>query len=96
MTKILVADDEADLEILIKQKFRRQIREHQYEFIFALNGREALEKIQPAVPEGFIESVVTPGIRREPDSEWQLAVLKRSHQRAACGADDFGRGFEGG
>ena len=46
MTKILVADDEADLETLIKQKFRKQIREHQYEFVFALNGKEALEKIQ--------------------------------------------------
>lgn len=46
MTKILVADDETDLEALIKQKFRRQIREHQYEFVFALNGREALDKIQ--------------------------------------------------
>ena len=46
MTKILVADDEADLEMLIKQKFRRQIREHEYEFIFAANGCEALEKIK--------------------------------------------------
>lgn len=46
MTKILVADDEADLESLIKQKFRKQIREHQYEFIFAMNGREALEKLK--------------------------------------------------
>src|SRR3984957_9034928 len=46
MTKILVADDEADLEVLIKQKFRRQIREKQYEFFFAANGVEALEKIR--------------------------------------------------
>src|ERR1700759_2062097 len=45
MNKILVADDEADLETLIKQKFRRQIREHQYEFVFSLNGKEALQKI---------------------------------------------------
>lgn len=45
MAKILVADDEADLEILIKQKFRREIREHKYEFIFAANGIEALEKL---------------------------------------------------
>lgn len=45
MTKILVADDEMDLETLIKQKFRKQIREQQYEFLFALNGKEALEKI---------------------------------------------------
>ncbi len=46
MTKILVADDEADLEMLIKQKFRQKIREQQYEFVFAINGVDALEKIQ--------------------------------------------------
>jgi adenylate cyclase len=45
MTKILVADDEEDLEILIRQKFRKQIREQQYEFVFANNGQEALRKI---------------------------------------------------
>ena len=46
MTKILVVDDEIDLEVLIKQKFRRQIREHQYEFIYAVNGNDALDKLQ--------------------------------------------------
>ncbi|MFN2458362.1 MAG: adenylate/guanylate cyclase domain-containing protein [Chitinophagaceae bacterium] len=46
MAKILVADDEADLEMLIKQRFRRQIREHKYEFVFALNGNEALDKLK--------------------------------------------------
>ncbi len=46
MTKILVVDDEIDLEVLIKQKFRKQIREHQYEFIFAVNGNDALDKLQ--------------------------------------------------
>lgn len=46
MTKILVVDDEPDLETLIKQKFRQKIREQKYEFYFALNGREALHKIQ--------------------------------------------------
>ena len=40
--KILVVDDETDLELLIKQKFRRQIREKQYEFLFAHDGEEAL------------------------------------------------------
>jgi hypothetical protein len=35
-SKILVVDDEADLEVLIKQKFRQKIREHQYEFLFAI------------------------------------------------------------
>ncbi len=46
MPKILVADDEADLEILIKQKFRRQIRDSKYNFIFALNGNEALDRLK--------------------------------------------------
>ena len=45
MAKILVVDDEADLELLVKQKFRRKIRENIYEFIFAQNGEEALLKV---------------------------------------------------
>ncbi|WP_337040560.1 adenylate/guanylate cyclase domain-containing protein [Emticicia sp. 17c] len=44
--KIMVVDDEADLETLIKQKFRRQIREKTYEFSFAQNGVEALKLLQ--------------------------------------------------
>jgi len=45
MTKILVADDEADLEQLIRQKFRQKIRDKQYDFVFAINGRDAIEKL---------------------------------------------------
>lgn len=45
MIKILIVDDETDLEILIRQKFRKKIREQQYEFIFAVNGNDALMKI---------------------------------------------------
>lgn len=44
--KVLVVDDEPDLEILIRQKFRKQIREKQLQFVFALNGVEALEKLK--------------------------------------------------
>ncbi len=46
MVKILVADDEMDLETLIKQKFRKQIRDQQYEFVFALNGNDAMKKLE--------------------------------------------------
>ncbi len=45
ITKILVVDDETDLEVLIKQKFRRQIREKEFDFVFAVNGADALEKL---------------------------------------------------
>ena len=40
--KILSVDDEMDLELLLTQYFRRQIRKGEYEFKFAHNGLEAL------------------------------------------------------
>lgn len=46
MIKILVVDDEEDLELLVKQKFYRKIKDNSYEFVFARNGAEALEKIK--------------------------------------------------
>jgi adenylate cyclase len=46
MAIILVVDDETDLEMLIKQKFRKQIRENRYHFVFAINGNDALAKIE--------------------------------------------------
>ncbi len=44
-SKIMIVDDENDFEQLIRQKFRRQIREQEYEFVFAENGKIALEKL---------------------------------------------------
>ncbi|MEI7895409.1 MAG: SpoIIE family protein phosphatase [bacterium] len=43
--KIMVVDDEVDLEPLIRQKFRRQVRDGVYDFVFAHNGLEALTKL---------------------------------------------------
>ena len=54
--KILVVDDEPDLELLVRQKFRRHIRDKEFEFIFARHGGEALEHLQ-ADPD--IELVLT-------------------------------------
>lgn len=44
--KILVVDDEPDLESLIRQKFRKKIRQNELQFVFAQNGLEAIEKLQ--------------------------------------------------
>jgi sigma-B regulation protein RsbU (phosphoserine phosphatase) len=44
--KTLVVDDEPDLELLVRQKFRRQIREEVFEFVFAQNGAEAIAQLQ--------------------------------------------------
>lgn len=43
---ILFVDDEPDLEALILQKFRRQIREGQLALIFARDGLEALQSLE--------------------------------------------------
>lgn len=43
--KILSVDDELDLELLLTQYFRRKIRKGEYEFYFAHNGIEALQKM---------------------------------------------------
>lgn len=40
--KILVVDDEKDVQLLFQQRFRREIRNEEYEFIFTFSGQEAL------------------------------------------------------
>jgi adenylate cyclase len=40
--KILAVDDEPDFELLIRQRFRAQIRDEEFEFRFAHHGEEAL------------------------------------------------------
>ncbi len=55
--KILVVDDEPQLERLILQRFRKQIRNEKYTFSFAQNGAEALEQITKAPDE--VEIVLT-------------------------------------
>lgn len=44
--KVLVVDDEPDMKRLIEQKFRKQIRSKEWEFVYANNGLEALERMQ--------------------------------------------------
>lgn len=44
--KIMVVDDEPDLQMLILQRFRKQIKDDTYDFCFAENGEEALMMLQ--------------------------------------------------
>ncbi|GAB4239669.1 MAG: hypothetical protein Kow00121_66270 [Elainellaceae cyanobacterium] len=75
-SKILVVDDEPDLEILIRQKFRKQIREQELQFVFARNGVEALKKVQ-AEPD--IDLVLTDINMPEMDGLTLLTRLKEAH-----------------
>jgi YesN/AraC family two-component response regulator len=40
--KVMVVDDERDVEFLFRQRFRKEIREGTIEFFFAFSGDEAL------------------------------------------------------
>ena len=40
--KILVVDDEHDVQLLFEQRFRKEIRSHEMNFVFAFSGEEAL------------------------------------------------------
>lgn len=44
--KILVVDDEADVQPLFLQRFRKEIKNHEFEFDFALSGEDALEYLK--------------------------------------------------
>lgn len=41
--KILVVDDETDVKFLFQQKFRKEIKKNEVEFVFAHSGEEAIE-----------------------------------------------------
>ena len=43
MLHILMVDDEPDLDMLIQQRFRREVKEGEFRFYFARNGERALE-----------------------------------------------------
>ncbi|MFB2974203.1 response regulator [Aerosakkonema sp. BLCC-F183] len=44
--KIMVVDDEEDIQLLFKQKFRREIKEGKVQFDFALSAEAALDYLQ--------------------------------------------------
>lgn len=41
--KILVVDDEQDVKVLFEQRFRKEMRNGEMEFVFAFSGEEALK-----------------------------------------------------
>ena len=79
MTKILVVDDEQDLEHLIKQKFRKEIREQVYDFSFALNGKHALQVLHDEKNINVILSDIN-----MPEMDGLTLLLKLNEQPSLC------------
>jgi CheY-like chemotaxis protein len=48
--RILVVDDEKDVEILFRQKFRKEVKNKSLDLVFAFSGQEALELLEKSNP----------------------------------------------
>jgi class 3 adenylate cyclase len=44
--KVLIVDDEPSVEVLMRQRFRKQIRDASHQLVFARDGMDALEKLR--------------------------------------------------
>jgi CheY-like chemotaxis protein len=53
-TRVLIVDDEPDIEVLFRQQFRREVRQGLYTLDFALSGAAALEKLADHVGDDII------------------------------------------
>ncbi|TVP50766.1 MAG: response regulator [Mongoliibacter sp.] len=52
--KILIVDDEKDVEVLFRQKFRKEIRKGEISMEFAFSGAEALDILSSDNPPKFV------------------------------------------
>jgi CheY-like chemotaxis protein len=52
--RVLVVDDEPDVETLFRQQFRREMRQEHYALDFALSGRAALDILDSHIGEEII------------------------------------------
>src|ERR1700694_2343878 len=74
--RILVVDDEPDLELLIRQKFRKRIQASELDFVFAGNGVQALDKLEA---DGEIDIVLTDINMPELDGLTLLTLLNERY-----------------
>lgn len=44
--KVMVVDDEKDVELLFRQYFRKEMQQHKIDFIFSFSGEDALQQLQ--------------------------------------------------
>ena len=52
--RILVVDDEKDVEILFRQKFRKEVKNKSLDLVFAFSGQEALVLLEKSDPPSVV------------------------------------------
>lgn len=52
--KILIVDDEKDVEMLFRQKFRKETKQENLELVFAFSGQEALQILEESDPPSVV------------------------------------------
>lgn len=50
MMKVMIVDDEKDVEVLFRQRFRKEVKEGRVELCYAFSGDEALEMLSSVQP----------------------------------------------
>jgi sigma-B regulation protein RsbU (phosphoserine phosphatase) len=79
-SKILIADDEPDIELLVRQRFRKQIRDKSYNFLFAGDGSQALDLIESNPDVELVLSDINMPVM---DGLTLIGKIKESHAEVA-------------
>lgn len=53
--KILVVDDEQDVQLLFEQRFRKEIKKGELNFVFAFSGEDAIKTLASMNQEAVLD-----------------------------------------
>lgn len=76
--KILVVDDEKDVQVLFEQRFRREMKSGEMQFVFAFSGEEALSYLEQNSSEAvlILSDINMPGM----SGLQLLGLIKEKHK----------------